>query len=799
MRIRDPKIHLWLILLFFLPFSSFSSSLPKKVSELEKDAEEAFIWGDYQRAKADYLNLICIWSDPELLLKSRQRLALCLERLNQRREAIRAYQLLLYHLPQAEEAKQALARLYLEEGNYQAALNWLSSCREKGADITFQMGYCLTQLGEWGEGINHLLVLDPHYPLWDYTLWLLGRCYLGLGEHSKSIDVFSRISGESLLYWDAQRMIIRAYTQKRDYHRALRRLEGWGETANSLLRMGEIYELMGEVSQSLSYYLRVIKTFPRDPLALRAGEKLSGLRGEKLLPEERFYIGRVHFYRREWGVALDQLGRYLRTSPRGRWVDEASFLKANCHFKLGNYLQARSLYLYLISASPDNRLSQKSRFQAALCDWRLGRVDDAFWRFRDYAQGYPRAEDAERALFLAGEVLEERGDYRGAATQYLMAQSHYPKGKLADQSLWRAAFCFYQAGDRLRSLFLLKRFSRLYESSPFLKTTLYWTSKIYQERGKVNQAKKALKKLARGYPHSYYGLKAKSLLSRENSFTPFRELPSRFMVKTLKFKEQMRERLYFSSWISDNFLNQHSPSLERGSHYQKGRMLANLGLSEEAKKEFVQVEKVEWGNLRAFSGLLGYYSKLGWDLRAHKVASWIEDWAKESGMENLPLYLLWWLYPVHLSVDVWERCRRANLDPLFVLALIRRESRFDPYATSRSGARGLMQIMPSTGREVARSLGRGDISPQELYRMDLNLELGVHYLIQQLHRFGGRPELALAAYNGGPTNVFRWKKGLEEPLDIDLFVERIDYTQTRSYLKMVLKDYVKYKQIWRER
>ena len=110
-----------------------------------------------------------------------------------------------------------------------------------------------------------------------------------------------------------------------------------------------------------------------------------------------------------------------------------------------------------------------------------------------------------------------------------------------------------------------------------------------------------------------------------------------------------------------------------------------------------------------------------------------------------------------------------------------------------------MQIMPSTGKEVAHSLGRMHTSPEELYQVDLNLDLGIRYLLQQLHRFGGRPEMALAAYNGGPTNVLRWKRGLEEPLDIDCFVERIDYSQTRAYLKMVLKDYVRYKQVWRER
>lgn len=797
MKFRSSKISLCLSLILLFPFA-FSLPSPQRVENLEKDAEETFIWGDYQRAKEDYLALISIWADPELLLKSRQRLALCLERLNQKKAAIKAYQLLLFHLPQAEEAKRSLAKLYLEEGNYQASLAWLSSCTDKRANIHFQMGYSLVQLGRWREGINHLKTLSPDFPLWDYVLYLLGKCYLGLEEPSMSVDVLSRIPQESLLYRDSQRMIVRAYSQKGDYQQAAEMAKGWEDNANSLFQVGKLYESMGEISKSLSYYLRVVRSFPRDPLALKAMKGIMKLKGENLNPEERILRGKVYFHRGEWRIALDQFGYYLKSVPQGRWADEATFLKANCLFKLGDYSQAKSLYLSLISKFSHSPFSQKSRFQIALCDWRLGKTEDAFWRFRDFSLRYPRAEDAERALFLAGGVLEGSGDYEGAANQYLMAQTRYPQGKLADQSLWRATFCFYQGGDWLRSLSLLNRFPQLYDQSPFLKTAIYWTSKIYQKMGKVKQAKKILRELAGEYPDSYYGLKAKFLLSGEDNLTPFREPSSGLMIKTLKFKEQVRERLYFSSWVRSNFPNQDSLSLKGDFHYQKGRMLANLGLTEEAKREFVQVEKAQWGKPQALSDLLGFYSKLGWDLRGHKVASWIEDWTKKRGVGDIPPYLLRWLYPVHLCADAWERCRRANLDPLFVLALIRRESRFDPYATSGAGALGLMQIMPSTGREVARSLGRRNISSQGLYLKDINLDLGIHYLIQQLYRFGGRPEMALAAYNGGPTNVLRWKKGLKEPLDIDLFVERIDYSQTRSYLKMVLKDYVRYKEIWGE-
>lgn len=796
MRFGSIIVGVWL----FLPLHPApAAQLPQRLARLERDAEEAFIWGDYQRAKGDYLDLISLWADPELLIRWRQRLARCYEKLGQGGEAIRAYQLLLYHLPQAEEAKWALARLYLKEGNYRAATAWLAACGEKGVALHFLMGYSFTKLGEWRKAIDHLKTLNRDYPLYDYALYLLGKCYLNLGEPANSVHLLSQVPEQSSLYRRSQRLIVKAHIQLGNFPQALDIIKNWGDNIDFLLQAGEIYESMGKTSTALNHYIRAIQSFPQNPLACKVVEKIKRIKGERLNPLERFLIGRVYFHKRKWREAIEQFEAYLNSHPRGRWADEATFLKASSLFRLGEYLPSRSTYLSVIARFPQSPFAIKSKIKVALCDWKLGNLHDAFWRFRDFSLRYPKEAEAEKALFLAGRVLEESGDYPGAATQYLMAQTHYPQGRLADQSLWRAAFCYYQTEDWLRSLSLLRRFSQLYGQSPFLKTTLYWRFKIYQRMGKINQAKRVLKELAQEYPYSYYGLKAKSLLSGRDEFTPFISSSSGLMIKVKRFREIVRERSHFAHWVRRNFRLSGSPSLEENPHFQKGRLLANLGLIKEAKAEFTWVEKAEWGDPLALSNLLSLYSQFGWNLRGHKVASWIESWAQKNGQNDLPPYLHRWLYPVHLLDEVWQRCHRANLDPLFVLALIRRESRFDPAATSRSGALGLMQIMPSTGKEVAHSLGRMHTSPEELYQMDLNLDLGIRYLLQQLHRFGGRPEMALAAYNGGPTNVLRWKRGLKEPLDIDCFVERIDYSQTRAYLKMVLKDYVRYKQIWRER
>ena len=112
-------------------------------------------------------------------------------------------------------------------------------------------------------------------------------------------------------------------------------------------------------------------------------------------------------------------------------------------------------------------------------------------------------------------------------------------------------------------------------------------------------------------------------------------------------------------------------------------------------------------------------------------------------------------------------------------------------AVSRSGAIGLTQIMPSTGKEIARKLG---IQDYNLFDPETNIKFGIYYLNYCMDLFK-EPEYALAAYNAGPTRVKRWLQDADYH-NIDIFVERIPITQTRDYVKKVMGNYFVYKRIY---
>jgi len=134
------------------------------------------------------------------------------------------------------------------------------------------------------------------------------------------------------------------------------------------------------------------------------------------------------------------------------------------------------------------------------------------------------------------------------------------------------------------------------------------------------------------------------------------------------------------------------------------------------------------------------------------------------------------------------------LDPVLVAALIRQDSNFNPRAVSVANARGLMQVLPSVGEEVARALKYPVWYPVLLTDADANLQLGTAHLASYFKQYGPLPRV-LAAYNAGGSRVTRWsaKKGMD---DIELFAERIPFVETRDYVRIVQRNAIMYDNLY---
>ena len=132
---------------------------------------------------------------------------------------------------------------------------------------------------------------------------------------------------------------------------------------------------------------------------------------------------------------------------------------------------------------------------------------------------------------------------------------------------------------------------------------------------------------------------------------------------------------------------------------------------------------------------------------------------------------------------------------MLAAAVIRQESAFDPEARSTADARGLMQVMPAVGTQLARRAGLPEWDPVLLYQPDVNLDFGIDHLAQDLAKLEW-PERALAAYNAGTERVARWRaiRGVDD--DPEVFVERIPFAETRDYVRRVTRNAAVYRSLY---
>ncbi len=153
---------------------------------------------------------------------------------------------------------------------------------------------------------------------------------------------------------------------------------------------------------------------------------------------------------------------------------------------------------------------------------------------------------------------------------------------------------------------------------------------------------------------------------------------------------------------------------------------------------------------------------------------------------------------VIFPLTYWDLIRKhaaaRNLDPYLVAALIGQESTFDAGVRSSANAWGLMQIVPATGRQLARSLGIRRFTTSMLTDPETNVRMGTLYFSRLVQQFGGT-YYALASYNAGENRVVRWKA--ERPgLDEDEFIDDIPFPETQNYVKRILGTAEDYRQLY---
>ncbi|MBC7765731.1 MAG: lytic transglycosylase domain-containing protein [Hyphomonadaceae bacterium] len=153
------------------------------------------------------------------------------------------------------------------------------------------------------------------------------------------------------------------------------------------------------------------------------------------------------------------------------------------------------------------------------------------------------------------------------------------------------------------------------------------------------------------------------------------------------------------------------------------------------------------------------------------------------------------MYPLPYQQIIVFQAAKYQLDPLFVAAMIREESRFEPTAQSRKSAKGLMQLTDETAKEVAQKIGIQDFTHDMLYEPEINIALGCYYIASLLDTYNHDIKLALAAYNAGGGNVKKWLKDPRYSKDGKTLTD-IPFQETKNYVQRVQNSRQWYKRLY---
>jgi soluble lytic murein transglycosylase len=225
--------------------------------------------------------------------------------------------------------------------------------------------------------------------------------------------------------------------------------------------------------------------------------------------------------------------------------------------------------------------------------------------------------------------------------------------------------------------------------------------------------------------------------------------------------------------------------------FRRGAELLRLDRTVDARREFLALIVAKKEDPRALYALALYLRDNNLYSLSMDCAERIARLAASAGAPTAPR-LLWMLrYPTYYADLVVAEAKTNQVDPLLYFALIRQESTFNPWALSSSEARGLGQIVPATGREIAQRLGHKNFSLDQLYLPYISIRFGVWYFAQDMKMFND-PSYALMAYNAGAGRAKQWQR-----TDLDFAVEEITASETNIYVRVVYGNWRQYQMLYR--
>ena len=395
----------------------------------------------------------------------------------------------------------------------------------------------------------------------------------------------------------------------------------------------------------------------------------------------------------------------------------------------------------------------------ARTQWTLNQSDKALSTLQQMEKELKGRFSLLKVYRMKALIFEERGNINKALSFFEKALKEPAKDReTVDKVQWNYAWALQKVGKKDKSLSVLADLQENTESDYLPSRVLFWMGRIHEDKKEKDKAFLYYKKLIKQDPLSYYGMLAHYKTSR-----PI----------------QLRKKKTFLQ-----------------AEQKKGYVIAEWLLSLDKKKsalEFLQYKASEYKQdpdkkIKKWSALFYYMAKAGVYFPLFKMAGDLP--LKERALFFSSYAHL--IFPVIYKAEIEKSAGLFQIEKEMIYALIRQESAWNPKARSPADAFGLMQIRPFVARRVAKKQGIPYKNMYDLYKPETNILLGTAFLKKLFLQYDSRFIITVAVYNAGRTAMRRWLKTLPltDPLS---FIEEIPYQETRTYVRLLIRNFVFYK------
>lgn len=649
------------------------------------------------------------------------------------------------------------------------------------------------------EAVENFSNLLPVYPQFkDYTLSKLAETYLELGEEKKSIELLKRLIKEvplSRLISQSKFLLGKLHFNLGDLDKAFKIFDGITNkypksdlVPESLFLMGVILEKQGNMLNAYKTYVKLFHSFPLNEFAIKAGIKIREMRlKNSKLPEfpPKLISKRMELLikKGEYSMVSLECKKYLKKLKDGPLYRNLTIKLGRVYLFMKKRDEALQIFKSYIKKYPSSSFVPEALYNIANIFWNQGKYSKAIEYCKKIINKYPSNTFAEKGHYVLGRILEQKKNYRQAISMLEKMVNKYPHGSYASSGYWRIGWIHYLSGDYQKAAEIFSKTASKFSNSPIRDMLLYWAGKSNEKIGRTEAARVFYQQVAKEYPYNYYAHRSKTRLNNKPGHK----------VKIIN--------PFFQRSLEKNFLSSEGEFLinsEDRFHYARLKELMALGFFKSALGEIRLIarhvavntpKKILWvGNL--------YYQAEGYLRSLELMEGFLKELPHKKQIELSPEF--WKLFfPLAYREKVQESARAYQLDPFFIEGLIRQESAFDPDSLSRSGAIGLMQLMPETGKNEFRKRYKGKFHLEKLYLPGINISLGSQHLAYLFSKTNNDPILALAGYNAGLSRAIKWKKKLKTN-DPDVFIEMVPFRETRMYIKKVLRNYFNYIMLYGE-